>query len=189
VRVFYAVRDGNKTIADVVKEEEEKKEMPFTKGRIEREPEGLIVSEKTEVVVQSPDAVVQDAEKMATALYRVVEQQHLYMDINGKKYLQLEAWQLLGKFCNVHGVVESVTPAEYFGAKGFEARAVVRDSKGAVIASAEAVCMDDETNWAAKPLYQLKSMSQTRALSKAYRSSLSFIVSIAGYSPTPLEEL
>jgi hypothetical protein len=126
---------------------------------------------------------------MATALYHVVEKQHLYMDIQGKKYLQLEAWQLLGKFCNVHGVVETVQPVEYFGAKGFESKAIVRDSDGVVIAAAEAICMDDEPNWKGKPLFQLKSMAQTRALSKAFRSSLSFIVSIAGYAPTPLEEM
>jgi len=192
VRAFYALRDGNKTLAEAKKEigiKEEKKEMPFTRGHIESETEGLIVSERREVAVQSPDTVIADAEKMATALYRVVEQQHLYMDISGKKYLQLEAWQLLGKFCNVHGVVESVSPVEYFGSKGFEARAAVKDNAGTVLAVAEAVCMDDETNWEGKPLYQLKSMAQTRALSKAYRSCLSFIVSIAGYSPTPLEEM
>jgi hypothetical protein len=126
---------------------------------------------------------------MATALYQVVEKQHLYMDIQGKKYLQLEAWQLLARFCNAHGVVETVEPVEYFGAKGFEAKAIVRDNEGVVIAAAEAICMTDEPNWKDKPLFQLKSMAQTRALSKAFRSSLSFVVSIAGYSATPAEEM
>jgi hypothetical protein len=85
--------------------------------------------------------------------------------------------------------VATVDPVEYFGAKGFEAKAIVRDSKGVVIAAAEAICMDDEPNWKGKPLFQLKSMAQTRSLSKAYRSSLSFIVSIAGYAATPFEEM
>lgn len=148
---------------------------------------GLEPSKKE--VGESPNAIINEAQLMATALYNVVEKQHLYQPIQGKKYLQLEAWQLLGKFCNVQGIVEEVQPVEYFGVKGFGARAAVIDDDGRKIAEAEAVCMRDEPNWKAKPLFQLKSMAQTRALSKAYRSCLSFIVSIAGYSPTPLEEM
>lgn len=178
VQEFYAIRAGKKqlTLGDASTHTEEV------------ETTGKLVPTTKEVAV-SPTAVINEAQGMANALYNVVEKQHLYMDIGGKKYLQLEAWQLLGKFCNVHGIVEEVQPVEYFGAKGFEARAVVRDNKGVVIAAAEAVCMDDEDNWKGKPMFQLKSMAQTRSLSKAYRSSLSFIVSIAGYAATPAEEM
>jgi hypothetical protein len=191
VRAFYAVRNGNKTIEEIVKEigekEAAKPEVPFTRGEIAHEE--LVPFQKGEVVTKTPNAVIRDSQEMATALYHVVEKQHLYQNIQGKKYLQLEAWQLLGKFCNVHGTTHSVEAVEYFGVTGFEARAVVRDSAGVKIGDAEAVCMRDEPNWEDKPLFQLKSMSQTRALSKAYRSCLSFIVSIAGYAPTPLEEM
>jgi hypothetical protein len=153
VQEFYDIRDGKKqqTLSNIT---------PHTKGVAT--PEELVPITK-EV---PPARVISEAQGMATALYQVVEKQHLYMDIGGKKYLQLEAWQLLGKFCNVHGVVESVRPVEYFGTKGFEAKAIVRDSEGVVIAAAEAVCLDDEPNWKEKPLFQLKSMAQTRSLSK-----------------------
>ena len=176
VQEFYAIRAGKKqlTLSETTRAGTQLVEVPTEKG---------------EVVALSPNRVISEAQEMANALYQVVEKQHLYMDIGGNKYLQLEAWQLLGKFCNVHGLVESVQPVEYFGTKGFEAKAVVRDSEGVVIAAAEAVCLDDEPNWTDKPLFQLKSMAQTRSLSKAYRSTLSFIVSMAGYAPTPLEEM
>ena len=176
VQEFYAIRAGKKqlTLSDAPKASTK-----LVEAHTKRE----------EAVILSPNSVISEAQEMANALYGVVEKQHLYMDIGGKKYLQLEAWQLLGKFCNVHGVVESVQSVEYFGAKGFEAKAVVRDSDGVVIAAAEAVCLDDEQNWKGKPWFQLKSMAQTRSLSKAYRSTLSFVVSIAGYAATPLEEM
>ena len=176
VQEFYAIRAGKKQLT--------LSEAAIAGTELVEAPTG-----KREAVALSPNMIINEAQVMATALYQVVEKQHLYMDIQGKKYLQLEAWQLLGKFCNVHGVVESVQPVEYFGAKGFEAKAVVRDSDGVVIAAAEAVCLDDEQNWKGKPWFQLKSMAQTRSLSKVYRSCLSFIVSIAGYAPTPLEEM
>ena len=41
----------------------------------------------------------------------------------------------------------------------------------------------------AVPLFQLASMSQTRACAKAYRNVLSWVAVLAGYRPTPAEEL
>ena len=184
VQAFYDVRDKGGDIT---------KYMPadprYTPQAATQKQEVAIPQPQTVAVAQAPNEVIREAEAMASALYNVVEKQHLYVLFSGKKYLQLEAWQLLGKFCNDRGIVESVGPVEYFGAKGFEAKAVIKDVNGEVIASAEAVCLDDEPNWKNKPIFQLKSMAQTRALSKAYRSCLSFIVSIAGYAATPAEEM
>lgn len=39
------------------------------------------------------------------------------------------------------------------------------------------------------PLFQLRSMAQTRAASKALRNALAWVVVLAGYRPTPAEEL
>jgi len=111
------------------------------------------------------------------------------MQIHDKKYLTLEAWEILGKFCSLTATVEWVKPVEIWNEKGFEARVAVTDNEGKVVSIAESMCMSDEGNWKGKPIFQLKSMAQTRAMSKAYRMCLSFIVSLAGYSPTPYEEM
>ena len=186
IKRFYAIRGGEEEMPE--KKEEEKKE--------------IAVRENEVVVEIKPNAVVQDAQIKADMLYSVVERQHLYQEIRGKKYLQLEAWQTLGKFCNVTGEIEWVKPVEMWDARGFEARAVIKTVEltrneqggtttkvGDTIAVAESMCMNDEENWQGKPMFQLKSMCQTRALSKAYRSCLSFIVALAGYAATPLEEM
>lgn len=39
------------------------------------------------------------------------------------------------------------------------------------------------------PLFQLRSMAQTRACAKAFRNVLAWVVVMAGYKPTPAEEL
>ena len=39
------------------------------------------------------------------------------------------------------------------------------------------------------PLFQLESMSQTRAMAKALRSCYAWVVVLAGYAPTPVEEM
>ena len=41
----------------------------------------------------------------------------------------------------------------------------------------------------AKPLFQLRSMAQTRASAKALRSIFAWVVVLAGYRPTPVEEM
>ena len=187
VKQFYTIREGK---TGIPKKKEEQKE--------EHKPEKTIAT-RTET---TPDIVVQDAQNKADVLYNVIEKQHLYQEIKGKKYLQLEAWQTLGKFCNVIGEIEWVKSVELWDARGFEARAVIKLTEvsideegrthikvGDTIAMAESMCMSDEPNWKGKPIFQLKSMAQTRALSKAYRSCLSFIVALAGYSPTPAEEM
>ena len=47
----------------------------------------------------------------------------------------------------------------------------------------------DESNWSSKPLFQLKSMAQTRACAKALRNVLAWVVVLAGYTPAPAEEM
>ena len=49
--------------------------------------------------------------------------------------------------------------------------------------------MYDEKNWKGKPWFQLASMAQTRAGAKALRNLLARVVVLAGYNPTPAEEM
>jgi len=163
---------------------ESKHEIPEKKEEQQKEKQELVTKAKI-----TPNIIVQDAQIKADMLYNVVEKQHLYMQIRDKKYLTLEAWEILGKFCNLTAIVEWVNPVELWDSKGFEARVEVKDSEGKVISIAESMCMNDEPNWKGKPIFQLKSMSQTRAMSKAYRMCLSFIVSLAGYAASPAEEM
>ena len=172
IKRFYSIRGGEEKMPE--RPEEEKKEIAI-RGE-----------EKVEI---KPNQVIMDAQQKADSLYAVVEKQHLFMQIHDKKYLTLEAWEILGKFCNLTATVEWVHPVELWESKGFEARVVVTDNEGKVVSIAESMCMSDEGNWKGKPIFQLKSMAQTRAMSKAYRMCLSFIVSLAGYSPTPYEEM
>lgn len=46
-----------------------------------------------------------------------------------------------------------------------------------------------QTGSVKKPLFQLRSMAQTRAEAKALKQKFSWVVVLAGYSPTPAEEL
>jgi len=142
----------------------------------------------------APDEVLTEAQRAAKALTGVIEAKPKKVTFNGKTYLQFEDWQTLGRFYGVTAVVKSTKHVEFGDGddkvSGFEAVAeALLVSGNQVISSAEAMCLNDEPNWNRKPLFQLKSMAQTRACAKALRNVLAWVVVLAGYAPTPAEEM
>lgn len=71
----------------------------------------------------------------------------------------------------------------------WEAFVQIRTPAGVIVGSAEAMCSRAENTWAQRDDYAVRSMAETRAESRAYRRAVGWIVSIAGYNPTPAEEM
>jgi hypothetical protein len=141
-------------------------------------------------VAREPGIVLAEAQRAAKALQEVIESKPDKVRFNGKTYLTFEDWQTVGRFYGIAAKVVSTTLVEYGDIMGFEARAVaVRTDTGLEISGAEAMCLKDEQNWKSKPMFQLKSMAQTRACAKALRNVLAFVPVLAGYEPTPAEEM
>ena len=138
---------------------------------------------------QSPKQITNFGTRAAKQLVDIVKQNKWNVNIQGNDYLRFEAWQTVGRFFGYTVKTEKTNYIELGEAKGFEATAVVLDSEGQVVGGADSVCMSDEKQWASKPLYALKSMAQTRASARALRQILSWVVVLAGYKPTPVEEI
>lgn len=136
----------------------------------------------------APKQILEQAALAAAALKDVVEKKTKKVVFNGEQYLEFADWQMIARFYG--STVESLDSkyVEYGDVRGFEARAIVLKN-GVKISAAEAMCLDDERNWANKPLFQLKSMAQTRACAKALRNVFSGVVELAGYKATPAEEM
>lgn len=157
---------------------------------------GEIIKSKGEGVslAASPVKMVKDGQRAAKALMDVIRQNPRWaIKFGGNKdeYLVFEAWQTVAQFFGC-AVDTSDKPEykQYGDAQGFEAVAKVIDKKtGLKIGGATALCMNDEKNWSQKPLFQLESMAQTRAGSKALRNQFSWVVVLAGYKATPAEEM
>lgn len=142
----------------------------------------------------APDFVLAEAARAAAALRDVIEKKPNKCVIRGKTFPQFEDWQTLGRFYGVTAKTRSTKFVEfgegYDRVRGFEATAdALLVSTNQVISSAEAMCLDDEEKWSDAPLFQVKSMAQTRACAKALRNVLAWVVVLAGYNPTPAEEL
>lgn len=136
-----------------------------------------------------PQHVIAEAKEAAVQLTKLIKQNKWVTNIRGREHLHFEAWQTLARFYNLTVRTASTTYIEYGGQKGFEARAEVVNSAGAVVGAGESMCLLGESNqWTNKPLYAVRAMAQTRAGARALRQLLSWIVVLAGYDQLPAEE-
>ena len=133
----------------------------------------------------SPVEVVRQTTLVADALADVLRKKKLFASIQGKNYVTVDGWQLLGSMLGVYPVCVWTKELE----DGWEARVEARTRDGAVVGAAEAECRRSERAWANRDSYALRSMAQTRATSKALRQPLGFVVKLAGYESTPSEEI
>ena len=156
------------------------------------EPEEKAEEEKTEIVkVEEKGVIMREAEiikqasEYASVLSDVIEKQKLYTNIKGRKYVRVEGWQVLGALLKCRAVITEVkeTP-EYF-----EATAEIINQRGEVMGRGVARCYFSEKNWQDRDKYAVLSMAQTRAIGKAYRNNFAWILGLAGYEPTPAEEV
>lgn len=176
-------------------------------GQLAPAPEGFGLS-----IARKPEQILGEAQAAARALKDIISKKTKPVIMNGEQYLEFEDWQTVGAFYRVTTKVVSTEPVEISGALGFIAKAVaVSMDTGQEISGAEAMCLNDEDNWSVRakyawegegnnrkrvkigeekvPLFQLRSMAQTRACAKSLRNIFGWVVVLAGYKPTVAEEL
>jgi hypothetical protein len=170
--------------------------------------ETSIVSEVQ--LIGKPQEMLDAARGVAEVLVKLVRERNLAQKFGKKEHLFVEAWQTVGHFYGVTGKIVSVEDwtDETTGEQGFKAQAhAIHVSTGRVVSEAWAICLNNEDNWSSRPKYeypngvktqvgsvlvprfQLMSMAQTRALSKVLRNVFAFVVVLAGFDPTPAEEM
>jgi len=162
-------------------------------------------------IARDPVVVLEEAKRAAKALKDVISKKEKKVMMSGEQYLEFEDWQTVARFYGATVKVDSTEFIDCGAAKGFLARASVIRQDGAVISAAEAMCMNDEEKWSTRskyewsgpkdnrvknkvgeeavPLFQLRSMAQTRACAKALRNVFAWVVVLAGYAPTPAEDM
>ena len=141
----------------------------------------------------NPRALVEGAAELASQLAIVIHKQNLATTIKGKRFVNVEGWTTLATMLGV--TAREVSTVEQDGVY-IATVELVRMSDQAVISRASAECgSPDELDkygkpiWSARPRYARRSMAQTRATGKACRLAFSWIMSLAGYEATPVEEM
>jgi len=106
----------------------------------------------------------------------------------GGEHVRIEGWQVLCHMCNLPlPSIVSVRREERENGYCYIAEAVLQ--YGGREYRAYGLCASTEPNWTNRPEFQLMSMAQTRACGKVLRLLLGWIVTLAGYEPTPAEEM
>jgi hypothetical protein len=137
----------------------------------------------------TPEALIAFASRLATVLADVVKRQHLYQTIGGRMYPTVEAWSTIAR---MDGVVarEASTPVRRDDGSYEAWVELVRLRDGFIVGGGSAICgMPDDRPWAQRSEFNRRSMAVTRATSRAMRQQYSWIMALAGYEPTPAEEM
>lgn len=162
---------------------------------------------------RAPNEVLVEAQQAAIELQKRIAGKKKPVIFGDEQYIENDDWQMVAHFFGMSPKVETTEFVEYGNTTGFKATAVLIDIRtGAVISRGEALCLDEEDNWGDRtkyewkkdangrgvrvavgkvptPLFQLMSMAQTRACNKAMSNKLKWVVSLAGYSGTPAEDM
>lgn len=142
------------------------------------------------------------ATNVANCLSDLIKSQGLVKKGLNKKdpdaeYVLVEGWEVLGTMLGIVPITKVIEPIcnDKGKVRGYKARAslyrnpVMENGEiigGTLIATTEASATVEGFQ---KDTASMMSMAQTRALGKAYRMALSWIMKMAGYEGTPAEEM
>ena len=158
----------------------------------------IVKAETEKVLAPIGQDAINRAVTIANQLKQVIERQKLYVVINGKKYVVVEGWTTLGALLGLFPVVENVERINSAGNEiKYLATVAVTTQNGQILGRAFGLCSSKEKTrkktggivdkWHDE--YAIASMAQTRATSKVFRLIGSWIMKLAGYEPTPAEEI
>lgn len=137
-----------------------------------------------------PVAIIERAKLVANQMADIVRKKKLSINISGREFVKIEGWSaviaLLGVFpdavyCNRVDRKDNEI--------AYEARVRLRHLSGRLVGDGQGFASSLENKPWGKAEFSIKSMAQTRALGKACRLGFGWIMSLAGYEATSLEEL
>lgn len=144
------------------------------------------IATKTEQVeLTSPSDIL----KFATNLKEMIVQNKLYTSIKGKNYINVEGWQIAGAFTGTFPIVESVENLSDDKCYRYRAEVSLHDKDGNKVGYGVAICTNKEAGKTNFDEYAVASMAQTRAVGKAFRMKIGWLLKVAGYETTPAEEM
>ena len=131
-----------------------------------------------------------DALTLAKELQKFVKANGLTTKIQGKDYPGVEAWQFAGTLLGLSPLLESIEDKSTEQEIKWNATVAVQNVRtGTIVGRGFATCSNKEYSKKSFADYAICSMAQTRAVGKAYRLSLGWLMKAAGYEATPAEEM
>ena len=127
---------------------------------------------------------------MASILKTHIVKNQLFTKIAGKNYVHVEGWQFAGGLIGTMPRIVKIDDLSKTGDVKWLAQAEIVELKtGKVVGTGFAVCSNKENKKKSFDEYAVLSMAQTRAIGKAYRNTIGWVIKLAGYEGTPAEEI
>ena len=128
--------------------------------------------------------------KLSTELSQLIKEKGLSSNIQGKQFVNVEGWQFAGASLGLMPIITSTQDLSNETSIKYMATCEVRNiTTGAVVATGIALCSNAEKTKRYFDEYAILSMAQTRAIGKAYRNLLAWLMKAAGFEATPAEEM
>lgn len=141
---------------------------------------------KTESVNLTNPSDIMD---FATTLKKLIIENKLFTSIKGKNYVIVEGWQIAGAFIGIYPIVEKVEDLSDGMKYRYRAEVTLRDKDNNIVGTGMAICTNREPGKTNFDEYAVASMAQTRAVGKAFRMKIGWLLKVAGYETTPAEEM
>ena len=128
--------------------------------------------------------------KLSTELSQLIKEKGLSSNIQGKQFVNVEGWQFAGASLGLMPIITSTQDLSNETAIKYMATCEVRNiTTGQLVATGIALCSNAEKTKRYFDEYAILSMAQTRAIGKAYRNLLAWLMKAAGFEATPAEEM
>jgi len=128
--------------------------------------------------------------KLSTELSKLIKEKGLSSNIQGKQFVNVEGWQFAGASLGLMPIITSTQDLSNETAIKYMATCEVRNiTTGQLVATGIALCSNAEKTKRYFDEYAILSMAQTRAIGKAYRNLLAWLMKAAGFEATPAEEM
>lgn len=151
------------------------------------EASSAIVAHSTDFFALAPRAMIAQASQIANSLKEVIVKQKFSVKLGAGEHVKVEGWQTLGTLL---GILPKEKKVIRHSDGSYEAEIELVNMKtGVIVGGASSYCGMDEKSWSGKPEYARRSMAITRATGKAYKQAFGWIVHLAGFNPTPAEEM
>ena len=126
--------------------------------------------------------------EFAKDVKKFIVEQNLYVNIQGKNYVLVEGWQFMGGMLGIEAIVTGLE--NHSNENEIKYHCTVEMIKGdRMLSRGFAICSNKEQKKKSFDEYAIASMAQTRAIGKAYRLKLGWLMKLAGYEGTPAEEI
>jgi hypothetical protein len=152
--------------------------------------------DKAQAPIRKPKAESYDISRsdetltLAKDLANFIKENKLTTSVQGKEFVNVEGWQYAGSRLGIVPIVDHVINMSTDSEIKYQAKVTLFDLRSQhTVGAGFAICSNKEQG---KKFYQefaIASMAQTRAIGKAYRNILAWIIRAAGYEPTPAEEM